>query len=136
MKTSLEFIIDEAISYAAKAFDADQDISGADLVEWFADWRQRARAIVGSNRSPSSAAIYGQQFHSQLIDALRALQLMQDRARVESRPLNQLCHRGRNRPATHAQSQELIQALDNGGIQITAGQFKAVVFKHSAKGPS
>jgi hypothetical protein len=135
MKTSLEFIIDEAISYAAKAFDADQDISGADLIEWFADWRQRALAIVRSNQPPHSAD-YGQQFHNRLIDALRTLQLMQDRAQAEKRPMNQLSHRGLNRPATHAQSQELIQALEHGGIQITAGQFKAVVFKHSAKGPS
>src|SRR5882757_943090 len=95
MKTSLEFIIDEAISYAAKAFDADQDISGADLVEWFADWRQRALAIVRSNQPPHSAD-YGQQFHSQLIDALRALQLMQDRAQAEGRRMNQLWHRGRH----------------------------------------
>jgi hypothetical protein len=132
MKTSLEFIIDEAISFAAQAFDDDQDISGAELVEWFADWRQRARAIVCSNRSPQSAD-YSQQFHSQLIDALRALQLMQDRVKVEGRPMNQLSHRGRTLRATDAESEELIHALNSGGIQITAGPFKAVVFKHSAK---
>jgi hypothetical protein len=135
MKTSLEFIIDEAISYAANAFDADQDISGSDLVEWFADWRRRARAIVGSNR-PLQSADYGQQFHNQLVDALHALQLMQDRAKVECRLMNKLSHRGRQIPAADAESEELIHALDNGGIQITAGQFKAVVFKHSAKGSS
>lgn len=118
MKTSLEFIIDEAISFAAQAFDDDQDISGAELVEWFADWRQRARAIVCSNRSPQSAD-YSQQFHSQLIDALRALQLMQDHAKGEQHPPTEI--------------DALLQALDHGGIHITCGEFRAMVFKQPAR---
>lgn len=35
-----------ALTYQAEAFDADAEISGADLLEWFAIWREAAKAAV------------------------------------------------------------------------------------------
>jgi hypothetical protein len=71
------------------------------------------------DRSTPSAAIYAEQFHRQLVGALRALQLMQDHAMGEQ----------------HAPTEidELIEALDHGGIHITCGLFRAMVFKQSAR---
>jgi hypothetical protein len=76
------------------------------------------------DRSIPTAAIYAQQFHRQLVGALRALQLMQDRAEVEG--------------AQHPPSEidELVQALDHGGIHSTCGEFRAMVFKQPAREPS
>ena len=73
------------------------------------------------DRSIPTAAIYAQQFHRQLVGALRALQLMQDRAEVEG--------------AQHPPSEidELVQALDHGGIHITCGELRAMVFKQPAR---
>ncbi len=51
MNTSLTELIQEAIGYEALAFEADDEIDGGDLTEWFADWRQRAKAAL----SPLSA---------------------------------------------------------------------------------
>jgi hypothetical protein len=110
MKPSLESILHEAVNFKDKAFDDNQNISGADLIEWFAEWRRRARAIVRAHR-PSHDATDGRQFHNSLIGALHALQILQDRAEIE----------------------ELLHALDHGGIHITSGQFKIMVFKHSVK---
>jgi hypothetical protein len=111
MKPSLESILHEAVNFEAKAFDDDQNISGSNLVEWFADWRRRARTIVRAHRRSPDAANNNQRFRNPLIGVLRALQILQDRAEIE----------------------ELLHALDHGGIHITAGQFKIMVFKHSAK---
>lgn len=133
MTTPLESILEEAISFEARALDADQDISRADFVEWFAEWRRRARAVVQANRCTPTVAICGQQFRSQLIGALHALQIMQDRAEIEGPRTNQLTHHDRYLPPTDAEIEELIHAINNGGIQITAGPFKAMVFKRSAK---
>jgi hypothetical protein len=132
MSTSLESILHEALCFEAGAFDDDQAIPGAELVEWFAEWRRRAQTVVRSHRPTPTAAIYGQLFRSQLLDALRALQLMQERAEVEGPPLSRLTHRKCDLP-TEAEIDELIRALDNGGIHFTYGQLRAMVFKHSAK---
>lgn len=111
MKPSLESILHEAVDFEAKAFDDDQNISGADLIEWFADWRRRARAIVRAHRPSPDVTIDGRRIHNPLIGALHALQIVQDRAEFD----------------------ELLHALDHGGIHITSGQLKIMVFKHSAK---
>jgi hypothetical protein len=74
------------------------------------------------DRSIPSAAIYVQQFHRQLVGALRALQLMQDHAKGEQHPPTEI--------------DELIEALDRGGIHITCGKFRAMVFKQPAREPS
>jgi len=76
------------------------------------------------DRSIPTAAIYAQHFHRQLVGALRALQLMQDRAEVE----------GARHPL--AEIGELIQALDHGGIHIACGEFRAMVFKQPAREPT
>jgi hypothetical protein len=72
------------------------------------------------DRSIPTAAIYAQQFHRQLVGALRALQLMQDRAEVE----------GAQHPLIEID--ELIEALNRGGIHITCGELRAMVFKQAA----
>ena len=46
MTKLLESLIREAVNYEAKAFDADEGVNGADLVEWFAQWRVRASAAT------------------------------------------------------------------------------------------
>jgi hypothetical protein len=59
-----------------------------------------------------------------LVAALRALQLMQNRAEVE----------GAQHPPIEID--ELVQALDRGGIHITCGELRAMVFKQLARGSS
>ncbi len=68
--------------------------------------------------------------------ALHALQIMQSRAEVEGPLMSELTHSGQYPPPTDAETEALIHALDNGGIQFTSGEFKALVFKHSAEAPS
>ena len=46
MTNLLESLIREAVNFEADAFDADEGVDGADLVEWFAQWRLRARAAT------------------------------------------------------------------------------------------
>ena len=77
-----------------------------------------------NDRAIPTAAIYAEQFHRQLVSALRALQLMQDCARAES--------------AQHPPSEidELVQALDHGGIHFSCGELRAMVFKQPARGLS
>jgi len=45
---SLISVIEEALGYEAEAFREDDPIDGADLVEWFAQWRLRAQAAVAA----------------------------------------------------------------------------------------
>jgi hypothetical protein len=132
MATSLESILHEALCFEAGAFDDDQAVPGAELVEWFAEWRRRAQTVVHAHRPTPTAAIYGQLFRRQLLGALRALQLMQNRTEVEGRRMSWLAHREHD-PPTDAELDELIHALDNGGIHFTCGQLRAMVFKHPAK---
>ena len=46
MTKLLESLIREAVNFEADAFNTDEDVNGADLLEWFARWRVRARAAV------------------------------------------------------------------------------------------
>ena len=46
MTNLLESLIREAVNFEADAFDADEGVNGADLVEWFAQWRVRAKAAI------------------------------------------------------------------------------------------
>ena len=39
-------LLSEAVDYASEAFDNDTEVNGADLVEWFADWRGRVQATL------------------------------------------------------------------------------------------
>ena len=45
--TPQDTLIDQALGYEGAAFDADADINGADLVEWFSEWRERMKAALG-----------------------------------------------------------------------------------------
>ena len=38
----------EVVIFRADAFEADEEISGADLLEWFAEWRETAKALLES----------------------------------------------------------------------------------------
>src|SRR6266852_7507429 len=105
MKPSLESILHEAVNFEAEAFDDNQDINGADLVEWFAQWRRRARSIVRTSRPRPSVTEEGRS-GSQLIGALHALQLTLARAEADL---------------------EVSRALENGGIHIMAGELKVTV---------
>jgi len=46
MTNLLESLIREAVNFEADAFDADEGVNGSDLVEWFAQWRVRAKAAI------------------------------------------------------------------------------------------
>lgn len=71
-------------------------------------------------RSSHDTEIGAQRFRRQLVGALEALQAMQDGS-------------GRKPPPVDADIEEIIQALDNGGIHISFGPFTVRVFKHPAK---
>lgn len=45
MERALELLM-EAIEYEAEAFDSDSAVHGAELVEFFGQWRTRARHVV------------------------------------------------------------------------------------------
>lgn len=39
-------LLEEAVGYGAKLFEQDEPVEAADLVEWFAEWRGRAKASL------------------------------------------------------------------------------------------
>lgn len=39
-------LLRELVDYEHKAFDGDFDVDGAELVEWFAEFRQRAKGLI------------------------------------------------------------------------------------------
>lgn len=41
-------VIEEALGYEAEAFGKDHPVEGADLVEWFVQWRLRAQAALAA----------------------------------------------------------------------------------------
>lgn len=43
---SLGELVREAVLYEATAFAGDAPVSGADLVDWFARWRETSRAVL------------------------------------------------------------------------------------------
>lgn len=50
-KTMAE-LLQEALTAFAQEFDADADVPGADLVEWFVQWRERAKVALGRVGEP------------------------------------------------------------------------------------
>ena len=136
MTTSLESILHEALTFETDAFNDDLAIPGAELVEWFADWRQRARAVFENNRRSPNAVFFVQRSLGLLVSALNALQITGDRAEIEAPLIHELTGGGRYSPPTDAEIEELIHALDHGGIHIALGPFRATVFKHPAGGSS
>jgi hypothetical protein len=136
MKPSLETILLEAVNFEASTFDDDRPLSGGDLVEWFSQWRLRARSVVENSRHSHDVALNMHRFRRLLMGALHALQIMGDRAEIEEPLMQELTAGGQCSPPTDAEIDALIQALEHGGIHITAGQFTARVFKQPARGPS
>jgi hypothetical protein len=45
---TLAALIDEALTAWADEFEGNLHISGADLVEWFGDWRQRMQTAINA----------------------------------------------------------------------------------------
>lgn len=45
--TPLRALLQEAVKYEAEAFDEDRDVNGADLVDFFAVWREHAKKVLG-----------------------------------------------------------------------------------------
>jgi hypothetical protein len=39
---SIESLLVEAVEYLADLFENDEPVDGASMVDWFAEWRQRA----------------------------------------------------------------------------------------------
>ena len=50
--TAAEAVLQEALAAFADLFEADDDVPGADLVEWFVQWRVRAKAALGRDGAP------------------------------------------------------------------------------------
>lgn len=48
-------LLTEALGAFAEAFDIDEPVSGADLVEWFAPWRSRVRELFEAPASGGGA---------------------------------------------------------------------------------
>ena len=45
-------VLQEALAAFGAEFDADEDVPGADLVQWFTEWRERAKAALGKAGAP------------------------------------------------------------------------------------
>jgi hypothetical protein len=121
METTIDSVLREAVSFEARAFDSNQEISGSDLVEWFAEWRHRARRAIRASGHSATAAVSTSRFHAQLRGALNTLQDLQAAKR-------------RKRRGTASDIERWLEALDNGGLQLSVGPFRVLVFKPSTKG--
>ncbi|ACB97287.1 hypothetical protein [Beijerinckia indica] len=44
----MALLLEEAFTAYSAEFENDQDISGADFLEWFANWRQRVKRLTQS----------------------------------------------------------------------------------------
>ncbi len=53
---TLEVMLNEALAYQAEAFKRDEPVDGADLVEWFAEWRERVQTILADSPVTSTDA--------------------------------------------------------------------------------
>ena len=47
-------LLDDALAFEAEAFDEDEPVSGADLVDWFASWRLAVRALLTQPLPPAA----------------------------------------------------------------------------------
>jgi hypothetical protein len=48
---TLRDVVGEALEAFGEEFDNDTEINGGDLVEWFAEWREMAKAVVAAEVS-------------------------------------------------------------------------------------
>jgi hypothetical protein len=54
MTDNLKKLLAEALGAWASEFDNDEEVSGADLVDWFADWRLRLREELKNEHAHAS----------------------------------------------------------------------------------
>lgn len=45
-------VLQEALAAFGAEFDADEDVPGVDLVQWFTEWCERAKAALGKVGAP------------------------------------------------------------------------------------
>lgn len=45
-------LLREALAYEAEAFNNQEEVDDADLLDWFADWRLRVAAALGVDAAP------------------------------------------------------------------------------------
>jgi len=93
MPISLETLIDEALGYEAEAFDNDEYVSGADLVDWFDQWRTRAKTVRNSVvvSSPQPSCCITPADLREAIDALN--EAAETRRNVETDAKRETVHR-------------------------------------------
>lgn len=118
MRTSVESVLREAVSFEAQAFDGDASVSGADLVEWFADWRCRARTAMRSSGHDAMTARRHKTIRDPCADVVRLL-----------RDLNAIEGPGLDARRTARDAHALIYAVNNGGLQLTVGSYQILVFR-------
>lgn len=51
-RKAMRKLLREALSFERKAFDTDDEVNGGDLVEWFAEWRERVTATLTAEPAP------------------------------------------------------------------------------------
>ena len=56
MTNRIKSLMKEALGYEAESFDKDEAVNAADLVDWFAAWRERAKAAVRTDSVPTGVA--------------------------------------------------------------------------------
>lgn len=49
LTTAFKQLLQEALAYEAKAFEEDDDVNGADLVDFFTEWRAKAKSALHNN---------------------------------------------------------------------------------------
>jgi hypothetical protein len=57
MTNTIETLVHEALGYESEAFESDEAVNAADLVDWFAEWRERAKAAVRPVTVPAGVEV-------------------------------------------------------------------------------
>jgi len=52
---SMEAVLQEAVEYLAHAFETQEEVDCANVVEWFAEWRERAKRALLRQKLVGSA---------------------------------------------------------------------------------
>lgn len=45
----MKILLQEAVDYLAEVFECDEAVDGANVVEWFSEWRRRALLALSTN---------------------------------------------------------------------------------------
>lgn len=77
-----------ALAFKADAFDSDEQVNGGDLVEWFSQWRETAKAARAGIPSDAPSPVLDANDLSRIADALneRATGLARDAAAPMTAP--------------------------------------------------